>query len=98
MVQVSERVRMGEHTNEHGYKGMKGESGEVGQLFWSVNDPSPIFEVEVPPRRDRVPVEKALPLKQRTESENLQPPPLQLIRHQVIRGEGDDDWFPPVAG
>ena len=67
-------------------------------LFWFIDDPLPFLEVKIPPCRHRVPVKEALPLKQRTECENLHPPPLQLIGYQIIRCDGDDNRFPPVAG
>lgn len=90
---------MGRTTNDNGCKGWKGGKASYAEwLFRFVDDPLPLFEVDVPPRSHRVPVEKALPLKQRTEGENLGPPPLQLVGHQVIRHEGNNNRFPPVAG
>ena len=58
--------------------------GERVWLFLSVGDPLPFFKVEVPPRRHGVPVEEALPLKESAKCEDLCPPPLQLVAHQII--------------
>jgi len=74
------------------------EWGWVGRLFWSVDNPLPLFEVEVPPCGHRVPGKEAFPLEEGAEGENLHPPPIQLVRHRVIRCDGDDDRFPPVGG
>ena len=72
--------------------------GWVGWSFWSVGDPLPLFKIEIPPRGHRAPAEEALPLKERSEGENLRSPPIQFVRHQVIRCEGDDDRLLPVTG
>lgn len=72
--------------------------GWVGRLFRSVDNPLPFFEVEVPPCGHRFPSEETFPLKEGAEGENLRPPPIQLIKYRVIRRNGDDDRFPPVAG
>lgn len=69
----------------------------VGWLL-SVDDPLPLFQVDVPPGNHRAPVKEPLVKKQRTKSENLPPPPIQLIRHGIIRGEGNDNRFPLVTG
>ena len=53
--------------------------GSVEWLFWPVNGPLPLFKVEIPSRRRRVPVKEALPLKESTKGENLHLPATQLV-------------------
>ena len=57
-----------------------------------------MFKVDIPPGGGRGPVEEALLLKQRTKSENLPPPAVQLVRDGIIGGESDDERLPGMTG